>query len=196
VARSPTAKEMSKIMDAREFWELRFSVEVSARYHDWRRATMLTIIRMIRGITFFSAIITLATAFNPVHMSSSAGAYLVAMLATLIACVNLLDLIADFSGAAERHEVLYKRFQSLLAEISRHEPEWEKYVSEWRAEAQSIRVDEPPTLWVIYARSWNQTIERHGAERKGYYRRITWVQGLFGWLIHFSPQDFPAIDAS
>lgn len=144
-------------MEETNFWELKFEIEVSARYHDWRRATMLTIVRAIRGITFISAVITLATAFNPLNFSSSIETWLIASLAILISCVNLLDLIADFSGAAERHEVLYKRFQELISQIARRDAEWQKYIAEWRAEAQSIRIGEPPTLWAIYAKSWNHT---------------------------------------
>jgi hypothetical protein len=84
-----------------------------------------------------------------------------------------------------RHETLYQRFKlyrrrstHLQAQIERYSAEPEKHLAEWQAEAQTIRIDEPPTRWAIYAKSWNQTIERHAVERKGYYRQIKWWQNL------------------
>jgi hypothetical protein len=41
------------------FWELKFGVEVSTRYHDWHRGTILEAIRFAKGVTFVGAIWTL-----------------------------------------------------------------------------------------------------------------------------------------
>ncbi len=74
-------------MDERDFWELKFSVEVSTRYHDWRRATMMTMIRLVKGVTFFSAIFTLVTAFDPFRWGSAA-VWVVACFSVVIAGVK------------------------------------------------------------------------------------------------------------
>jgi hypothetical protein len=180
-------------MDEGELWELEFSIEVSTLYHDWRRSALWATVRWIRIITLGSAVVALVTAFSPPHLDSSWALTTVAVVSILIAVVTLLDLVENFSGGAHRHEELYRRFKKLQADIARHRAEAEKYIAEWQAEAQSIRVDEPPTLWAIYARCWNQVIEHHATERRGYYRQIAWWRYLLGWLIAFNPQDFPAV---
>lgn len=183
-------------MREQEFWELKFSVEVSTLYHNRRRGTLSTVVRLIRMITLASAVIALITAFNPLSFSSSAATNIVAVFSILIAAVSLLDLVENYSGRAERHEELYRQFKELQAQIERYSSEPEKHISELKAQAQAIRVDEPPTLWAIYARCWNQAIEHHAAERPGYYRKISWWRGLLGNLIQFDPQDFPAVHSA
>jgi hypothetical protein len=186
------AKEMSWRMDDLELWNLRWSVETSARYHDWRRTSLSTVVRLVRLVTLTGAIVALVTAFSSYHLDTLWASIIVGAFSVLIAVVNLLDLVENFTGTAQRHETLYQRFKHLQAEIERYSAEPEKHLAEWRAEAQTIRIDEPPTLWAIYAKSWNQTIERYAVERKGYYRQISWWQSLLGHVRHFTPQDFPA----
>jgi hypothetical protein len=178
-----------------EFWELRFSVEVSALYHNRRRGTLWTIVRSIRMITFASAVISLVTAFNPLNFNSWTAAIIVAVVSILIGVVSLLDLVENYSGRAQRHEELYKRFKELQARIEQYSGKPEEYLPALRAQAQAIRVDEPPVLWAIYSRCWNQAIEHHQAERRGYYRKISWWRGLLGGFVQFDPRDFPAVAA-
>jgi hypothetical protein len=180
-------------MDESELWNLKWAVETSARYHDWRRSRLWTIVRFIRMVTLVSAVAALVTAFSPLHLDSWSASIIVGLVSILIAFVNLLDLVENFTGSAQRHETLYKRFKELQAQIERYSAEPEKHIAEWQAEAQIIRIDEPPTLWAVYARSWNQTIDRYAVDRKGYYRKVRLWQRILGELIHFSPQDFPAV---
>jgi hypothetical protein len=179
-------------MDERDFWELKFSVEVSTRYHDWRRSTMMTMIRLVKGVTFFSAIFTLVTAFDPFHWGSAA-VWVVACFSAVIAGVNLLELVADFDGKALLHETLYKSFKRLQERIARDSADWMAHLPEWEADAQAIRVDEPPTWWAVYAMCWNQTIERYyQTEMKRYMRPVAYWQLLLRNIVHFRPRDFPA----
>jgi hypothetical protein len=104
---------MAHEMDDETFWNLKISVEVSARYHDWRRSTMETYVRCARGATLLGAIITLATAFNPLNLASPSVVNLVALLAFIIACINLLELVSDLDGRARLHTDLYRRFVAL-----------------------------------------------------------------------------------
>lgn len=180
-------------MNQEELWELAFSVEVSTLYHDWRRSGLWAAVRWVRIITLASAVIALVTAFSPPHLDSWWASTIVALVSILIASVSLLDLVENFSGGAQRHEELYKRFKKLQADIALHRDEADKYLTDWQSEAQSIRVDEPPTLWAIYARCWNQVIEHHATERRGYYRQVALWRSILGRLIHFNPQDFPPI---
>jgi hypothetical protein len=187
----PAAKAMSCMMNE-DYWELKFSVEVSTLYHDWRRSSLWATVRWVRIITLASAVIALVTAFSPPHLDRLAS-IIVAVVSILIAVVTLLDLVENFSGGAHRHEELYRRFKRLQVEMERYSAEADRHLEEWHAEAQSVRVDEPPTLWAVYARCWNQAIEHHATERRGYYRQIASWRAMLGWLISFNPQDFPAI---
>jgi hypothetical protein len=141
-------------------------------------------------VTFVAAVITLLTAFNPFDAGAITVSWVVGILAALVACVNLMELIANFDEAARKHEDLYKRFKQLQARVA---IEGEENAAAWESEAQTIRADEPPTMWAIYARCWNQTIDRHGAEREGYYREVGTLQSLIGYLWHYRPSDFPSV---
>jgi hypothetical protein len=176
-----------------ELWNLKFGVEVSTLYHDWRRAQLWQLVQWVKGITLFGVIATLITAL--LHWGEGAT-LIIALISIAIAVVSLADLVYRFSEGAQQHEVLYKRFKILQAQIeAAGRDASEKQIAEWRAAAQLIRVDEPSTLWTIYSKCWNQVIERHATERRGYYRHIAWWRNLIGWLVTFNPQDFPPISA-
>ena len=57
--------------DDRELWNLKFGVEVSALYHDWRRGTMEAAQRFSRFATIVGIIVTLATAFESPWLGSA-----------------------------------------------------------------------------------------------------------------------------
>ena len=57
-------------MDELELWYLKWGVETSARYHDWRRSRLWTIVRFIKMITLTKCSDALVTAFNPLHLDS------------------------------------------------------------------------------------------------------------------------------
>lgn len=180
-------------MDDNKFWNLQFSVEVSTLYHDWRRAQLWQVVQAVKGITLFGAIATLITAL--LHWGETAT-LVIALIAIAIAIVSLADLVYRFSESAQQHGDLYKRFKLLQAQIEGvGQDVSEKQIAEWQSEAQLIRADEPPTLWAIYAKCWNQVMERHLVERPGHYRQIPFLRNLLGWIIAFNPQDFPPIPA-
>src|ERR1700734_1024787 len=106
-------------MDDVDFWNLKFSVEASTLYHDWRRSALWAAVRWIRIITLAGAVIALVTAFGtPVNLSHVAQ-IIIALTSIVIAVVSLLDLVENFSGGAQRHEELYKRFKQLQAHIQK-----------------------------------------------------------------------------
>lgn len=175
-----------------ELWDLKFGIEVSARYHDWRRGTFEGAARLVRAVTLAGAIVTLLTAFNPLQFSSLAVMRLIAVVAVIMACINLVDLAWDFNGMALRHTELYRRFKELQEKVARGAANWQQQIGDWDAEAQAIRRDEPPTMWAIYATCWNQTIVRYEAERRGYLRPVSRLQFWLRNVRQFRPQDFPA----
>jgi hypothetical protein len=186
------ARAMTQIMN-KEYWELQFNVEVSALYHARRRASLRTVVRTIRAITLFGSFIVIAVS---VSIKSNATALVVAgPMSALIAFLNLLDLTENFTARAEGHDQLYKRFKTLQANIDRHYGDADR-LSDFQAEAESIRIDEPPTMWAIYAQCWNQAIKHYLAEPRGYYRKIPPWRRLVGRLFNFHPQDFPVAEDS
>ena len=172
-------------MVSTDLWELEFGIEVSARYHEWRRDTMESNGRKTRAATFAGAIAILLTAL------SSSELWAIVSLAIIIALVNLWELIAGWPKAACVHADLYRRFAELQAKVVNVVDPNPLQIAEWASEAGRIRRDEPPTMWAVYAMCWNQTIARHEAEPKGYYRDILWRQQAFANVLHFTPQAFP-----
>jgi hypothetical protein len=177
-------------MNSREFWDLEFSVEVSTLYHDWRRASLWSIVEAIKAITLVGAII----AFVSLNFNSQLATLIIALASAFIAVVTIVDLVWRFSWRAERHETLYKRFKELQAEIEqmRISADDEKSIAGLNSKAQQIRVDEPPTLWAVYAKAWNQAIEHHRIDET-YYRHIAPWRRLLGKIVKFDPQDFPIV---
>jgi hypothetical protein len=169
-----------------ELWRVEFGVEVSTLYHDWRRRALGTVVNIVRVVALISAVISLGTAFITVTHSGVAIAGAAATIFTLI------DLIFQFDSRARLHDDLYRRFKSLQADIARHRAEAERYIPEWDAKSQEIRVDEPPVYWSIYAACWNQVAERIRAPKE-YIRTIArWRVWAGKYLfVHFRPGDFP-----
>jgi hypothetical protein len=175
-----------------ELWNFQFEIEVSTRYHEWRRGTLEARLLFARGATFVGAIIALITAFNPLDWAPHWVAGVIASSAIVIACINLWELVFRLSEKTLAHIELYRRFMKLQEEIAKAGDKWKDHLAEWRAEAAAIRSDEPPTMWAVYAECWNQTMDRYQLEQKGYYRPVQWWQHLLRNEVQFSPQSFPA----
>ncbi len=179
---------------ADRFWNLEFGLEVSARYHDWRRASLGRVVTIIRGVTLVGAVLAFLSLTDWFSSPGGYGGTVAAGASVLIAIVTLVDLVFNLNGRALSHESLYRRFVNLQAEMKAHQSNWEPQIDKWEATATEIRRDEPPTLWYVYAKSWNQGIEKHGAQRVGYFREIKLHHRLFGWLFSFDPTSFPPLE--
>ena len=98
-----------------DLWELKFGVEVSAMYHDWRRSTIMSSIAFAKTVTFVGAVATLVTAiWAPPFMHT-----LLVVLSISIAIVNLWELAAKWDDLALQHTELYRRFSHLLAKMAK-----------------------------------------------------------------------------
>jgi uncharacterized protein DUF4231 len=181
----------------RDLWNLRFGVEVSALYHDWRRGTMEAAQRFSRFATLVGIVITLATAFNPLGWAPHVFEWTIAGILFFVACVNIAELTFRFNERAREHYGLYRRFSELLTRMTMPSTETNQRLSDWQAEAAAIREDEPPTMWAIYAMCWNQKAEyyRRGREFKEHFWEIGLMPYLLRHLFQFRPKDFPAVAA-
>ena len=162
-----------------ELWNLKFGVDVSALYHDWRRGTMEAAQRFSRFATIVGIILTLTTSFNPLGWAPHVFEWTITGILFFVACVNVAELTYRFNERATEHLELYRRFSDLLIRMSRPPTETNERLSDWQAAAASIRRDEPPTMWAVYAMAWNQKIEFPGEAAETHRRKIGWLPYLF-----------------
>src|SRR5271167_4831821 len=90
-------------------WELRFTVEVAARYHDWRRGTLGTYANVVRGVTLIGAIISLIV----VNGVNEHAGLIIGLTSGAIAVVSLFDLVFGLDASARKHDELYRRCKEL-----------------------------------------------------------------------------------
>jgi hypothetical protein len=166
---------------------LKFNLEVSARYHDYRRAILETRVTVVRMLSLVGSILSLLAVSNWVE-SETIMVQAVASLSAIVGIANLIDLVFRFDAGARVHTSLFQRFKALLAEMARRQVDWEKLVPGWEAEAQVIRSDEPPTFWALYALAWNQTLEKYDVNT--HRRPLSWWQKLASNWKHFRPDQF------
>ena len=178
---------MAISLDETDFQNEKFYIEVSARYHDYRRSTLGLCVTWIRLLSLTGAIASLFAVSTWVE-SSGRAVMLVTVASIVIGIVNLLDLVFQVNSSARIHASLYQRFKALQEEIARKQREWQTLLPEWQAEAQSIRIDEPPTYWAIYTRAWNQTAEKY--RKFDHKHNLNFYQKVFGNVMHFRPDEF------
>lgn len=183
-------------MNKREFEDFIFETEVSTRYHEWRRAALERRVAWVRFLSIVGAVLSLITIpsawtikINTVEVSSFG---IVAIVAAIIGFINLIDLVYRWDSLAIRHAELYRLFKSLQVEIELHRDNWQEYIRKWRGQAETIRIDEPPIYWAVYAKVWNQTIERENRDRSD-MRPVGPLQNLFRNWRYYTPEDFPSV---
>ena len=156
--------------DSTRFAKIKFEVEVSARYHEYRRAVLETRVTFIRLVSLLGSVLALLAVSNWVE-SQQLTVFCVTIVSVIVGIFNLVDLVFHFDDGARVHMGLYQRFKALQAEMARGQAEADELTPKWEAEAQSIRIDEPPTYWATYALAWNQTTEKYLL--KGHERPLT-----------------------
>jgi len=173
--------------------KLKFGTEVSTWYHEYRRGMFSAAVTVVRLISLVGSVAALLAVSSWVESVSEMVLY-VAILSVVVGVVNLLDLVFGFDAKAREHTSLYQRFKALQSEIARGQRDYEEHLPQWEAEAQAIRIDEPPTYWALWNIVMNQVLEKYGVA-DGYQRQITPYQRLLKHLMRFNPQSFPLKDA-
>ncbi len=171
----------------RPYMAVKFEIDVSTRYHDYRRAWLGWLVTLVRLVSLAGSIVALLALSNWVE-SRQAAVAIIAAAAAAIGVVNLLDLVFHFEQALGLHTTLYQRFKALQAQMARHRLDWESVGPELDADAQEIRVDEPPTYYALYARAWNQMLDKY--EETQHRRPLTRWQSLLQNLKRFRPDQF------
>jgi hypothetical protein len=107
-----------------------------------------------------------------------------------IAAIGALQLVYDFSGQARTHEILQRRYYSLLAEIDECVAPTKIQCAKWLAEISRMAGDEPPTLRALDAIADNQaTSTIYGG---GSRLRVTWWQSLTRQILAHNGATFQA----
>ena len=168
---------------SRSGWDLRFIVEVAARYHDWRRATLGHCFTFVKGATLLGAILALVT----LNLVDAHIVALMSLIAAAIGIVSMVDLVFGFDAAAREHDELFRRCKELQGALALRGLDSD--VADLESQAQLIWRDEPPIYWAIYAMCWNRTAERHksGIEFK---KKVGPIRQFLGVFIQYAPQDF------
>jgi hypothetical protein len=173
--------------DDKEMWKLRFTVEVAAMYHDWRRGSLGTLVAVVRGASLIGAVVSFAV----VNSLSSNVVLVISWVSAVTGAIVLIDLVFGIDRRAREHDELFGRCQELQARML----EGSTPLPILRAEAQRIWKDEPPILWAIYAKCWNQMVTKHESGAL-YKKKVGFWVGLFGRFIQFSPQKFEVKDSA
>jgi hypothetical protein len=176
--------------DITTFDNLSFDVEVSTWYHEFRRGLFTALVTIVRLVSLLGSVAALLAISSWVEASPT-RIWIITIASVAVGIVNLFDLVFQFDTQARDHTSLYQRFKSLQAKMARGKREWEQYIDSWAAEAQSIRVDEPPTYWALFNMARNQALEKHGVSA-GNARRVSRRQRLLGYFKHYRPEDFVA----
>lgn len=171
---------MSPVED-RRVWDLRFTVEIAATYHDWRRGSLGRWVQVVRAIALVGALISIVV----VNSLEEHVALVITIVGALTGIVIIVDLVFGFDRQARTHDELFRRCKELQARMFAGD----RTIAELEADAQLIWRDEPPILWAIYAKCWNQIVTRYETEVK-FKKRVGFWARVFGGFIQFTPQDF------
>ena len=166
---------------------LKFDLEVSARYHDYRRASLGLRVTIVRLVSLLGSVLSLLAVSNWVE-SAEKTIYVVAGLSAIVGVFNLIDLVFHFDADARSSTSLFQRFKALLGDMARNQADAERRLPAWEAEAEAIHSDEPPTYWALYALAWNQTAEKYDVV--SHKRPLRWWQRIAANWVQFRPDQF------
>jgi hypothetical protein len=172
---------------ANPYMALKFQLEVSARYFDYRRASLGFRVTVVRLVSLLGSILSLLAVSYFVE-SAEKMTFAVLWLSVIIGVANLVDLVFHFDADARASTSFFQRYKALLGDMARHQADWDTRHPEWEAETQSIRSDEPPTYWALYAIAWNQTLEKYDVSSSK--RPLKWWQRIGAKWFQFRPDQF------
>lgn len=155
--------------------EIIFLIEISARYHNRRRAFIDLWHRILMLITIMTGSIAAADLLGYVKYLAFAAAFFAA-----------LDLVFALSDKARDHEFLYRSFGQLLAEIRSTSNPTENDIRQWQIKKIEIEADEPAIFWALQALCYNEAIHATDREEEGFELKSRWYEKLLKNYIRFS----------
>ena len=145
--------------------KLNFSIEVSMRYHQRRRAFY----ERSHSVIMFLIVVLGSAAFSALVQEWSS---LLVATATILAA---LDLVWTPSHRSRDHEMSFRRFSSLISDV-RTDDESEENFAKWKKERITIEADESPIYWTLAHDCYNEVIRL--TDEPGKLVKIPWWRRL------------------
>ena len=160
--------------------KLNFSIEMSMRYHQRRRAFY----ERNHNVIMFLIVICGSTAFSGLAVYS-------VPVATVLAA---FDLVWKPSHRSRDHEVLFRRFSDLVVDVRTGDQNEGNY-GKWKKKRITIEADEPPVYWVLADDCHNEvtrlTKTPWDLVKIPWWRRLT-----MNWLRYFGRSQEPAVSSA
>lgn len=165
--------------NATELEDIQFEIDKSLRYHqrlrgsyDWRYKLVI-----------FGVIASGSTAFSKIGGFSEWFGALAALLGTV-------ELVFSFSHKARDHEMLYRRFSDLYAEMQNTVDPTDEQIRGWMKARVVIEADEPPILRALEAACYNDVLLAWGRDRNEMYK-LGLAHRLFMNIWPFNGKNIP-----
>lgn len=177
-----------------EYRGLLCGVEKSARYHMRRRAHYNRIGRtfsffiIIAGSAAFARLRDTATA--PGSSQASVQPF---WLGLVIAAIGAIQLVWDPAKRAKDHEVLFREFQKLIAEMKGSTLRDKDTLASWLRRRELIEADEPETFNALEADCRNEVLRVFYEPDEAAEKRqvIPWYARLLMHWVPFESWEFP-----
>lgn len=176
--------------------KLHFAVNVSARYHDRRRARFDFWHKFVLTVAVLSG--TSAIAGVGLYLDQVEwGKWIILAAGFIVTGFSTFDLVIGFAPMARQHDALFRQFVMLEVEFAKEAKPSEEMLREWNARFLEICAEEPTKFYGVYASAWNQAthaMELNQAQALNV--RLHWFKYL---LRHFAPWDavdFPPLGRS
>lgn len=159
-------------------WDLEFSTRRSCRYHSRRKGYF----EFLHKISTFLIIVLSSGSFLSIYSQTYIQPAWIALVITLIATG---DLVIGFSSMANKHEMLYRKFNELLIEIDTAQNPSEELISNWKRKRLTIEADEPPIYRALDSSCHNEECRSSGCD-EGEFVPISYWQRRLRHLLRFS----------
>ena len=172
--------------------DLKFSLDVSVRYHDRRRGFYDLLHRFVAALSVLGGSVAAVGLVSLLQEWPIYGEAMILVSVVAIAVFNSIDLVVGFAVMAREHDSLYRRYIELDADIVRVIEPSPAQLGDWAAEHLLIERDEPPTYWGVYAQCWNQSVHYLGRDKGDMLKTNSWrnlppVNQMFRWHERYFP---------
>lgn len=159
----------------------------NAQYHAARRRFLDAVSKL------FNFVIILAGTGTAAQLSEGRPDVSI-FLGGAIAGLGAAQLVFDFTGRARAHEILQRRYFSLLADIEETLDPDEQQCARWKSEFSRAAADEPPVLRALDAISDNQaTAALLGASKPRL--KVTFWQSITRQIFAHNAGTFPVSES-
>lgn len=113
------------------------------------------------------------------------------LFGALAAVIGAADLVFSFSHRARDHEILYRRFSEIAADIKQKQKPSEDQLTLWERKRIEIEADEPPIYWALEASCDNEATIARGWEKYNGLVSLSFSQKRLMNLFTFAKDDMP-----